>query len=56
MKVPTRFCSLTKELLDHDYSLYYTNYSKNIKTVKLKIQGYSTQIQKLKKETLLFKN
>ena len=38
------------ELLDHDYSLYYTDYSKNIIILESKIQEYSTQIKELKKE------
>ena len=38
------------ELLDHDYSLYHTDYSKNIIILQSKIQEYSTQIQELKKE------
>ena len=37
------------ELLDHDYSLYHTDYSKNI-IFELKIKEYSTQIQEFKKE------
>ena len=38
------------ELLDHDYSLYHTDYSKNIIILESKIQECSTQIQELKKE------
>ena len=37
------------ELLDHDYSLYHTDYSKNI-IFESKIKEYSTQIQEFKKE------
>ena len=37
------------ELLDHDYSLYHTDYSKNL-IFELKIKEYSTQIQEFKKE------
>ena len=39
------------EMLDRDYSLYHTDYSKNIIILESKIQEYSTQIQELKKET-----
>ena len=38
------------ELLDHDYSLYHTDHSKNIIILESKIQEFSTQIHKLKKE------
>ena len=38
------------ELLDHDYSRYHVDYSKNIMTLESKIQEYSTHIQELKKE------
>ena len=41
------------ELLDHDYSLYHTNYNKD-NNFGSKIQGYSTQIQQLKKEIYSF--
>ena len=29
------------ELMEHDYSLYHTDYSKNITILELKIQEYS---------------
>ena len=38
------------ELMEHDYSLYHTDYSKNIAILEWKIQEYSTQMQELKKE------
>ena len=38
------------ELLDHNYSLYYTDRSKNIIILESKLQEYSTQIQGLKKK------
>lgn len=38
------------ELLDHNYSLYYTDRSKNIIILESKLQDYSTQIQGLKKK------
>ena len=38
------------EFLDHDYSLYHTDYTKNIIILESKIQEYSIQIQELKKE------
>lgn len=38
------------ELLDHNYSLYYIDRSKNIIILESKLQEYSTQIQGLKKK------
>ena len=38
------------KLLNHDYSLCQTDYSKNIIILESKIQEYSAQIQELKKE------
>ena len=38
------------ELLDHNYSLYYIDRSKNIIILESKLQDYSTQIQGLKKK------
>ena len=38
-------------MLDYDYSLYHTDYSKNIIILESKIQEYSTQIRELKKDT-----
>ena len=37
------------ELLDHDYSIYHTDYSKHL-IFESKIKEYSTQIQEFKKE------
>ena len=42
--------NLLFELSEHYYSLYHTEYSKNITILKFKIQEYSTQMQELKKE------
>ena len=36
--------------MDYKFSLYHTDYNKNIKILKLKVQEYLTQIQELKKE------
>ena len=38
------------ELLDYDYSLYHTDFSKTI-ILELKNQEYSAQFQELKRET-----
>ena len=36
--------------MDYKFSLYHTDYNKNIIILKLKVQEYLTQIQELKKE------
>ena len=36
--------------MDYKFSLYRTDYNKNIIILKLKVQEYLTQIQELKKE------
>ena len=38
------------ELLGHDFSLYHTDYSKNVIILESKIQEYLKQIQELKTE------
>ena len=36
--------------MDYKFSLYHTDYNKNIIILKLTVQEYLTQIQELKKE------
>lgn len=48
--VGTQTSNTLFELLDYDYSLYHTDYSKTI-ILEMKFQEYSTQVQELKWET-----
>ena len=45
--VGTQTSNTLFELLDYDYSLYHTDYSKTI-ILEMKFQEYSTQVQELK--------